>query len=119
MNPVLAKFTAVDQKFPVGTNAAGFLLTLTPIADPAAPGAAGSPPAPVEPAKPITRQVALDAREITVEDVPPGRYNGKIALIDIDGAELAPPAVDPAVLVITVISDVVLPVPTTLSLTRP
>ena len=110
MNPVKAMYETTDQPFPKGTKAAGFLLTLTLVVDQLPEG---------EAAPTVTGRGALDAREITIEDVPPGVYVGKIALVDADDKELAPAVVDPATLIITDVAPVSLPVPSSLSLTRP
>ncbi len=102
-NPVKATFDVVSQKFPVGTTAVGFLLTLVNQAEGAN----------------VTATAGLDATEITVADVPVGTYLGNIALVDASGAPVAPAAFDPAVLTMAVAADVSFPVPTSLTLTRP
>ena len=116
MNPVKATFETRDQSFADGVVPIGFLLTLTPVV-------AGEGDQVVEvtslSAPPITATAALDAREITVADVPVGTYVGKIALVDASGAELAPAVVDPAPIVIVEAQTLSFPVPTSLTLTRP
>lgn len=110
MNPVKAMFDATDRAFPKGTTAAGFLLTLTLVVDNLPDG---------EVAPTVTGRAGLDARELTIDDVPFGTYIGKIALVDTDGNELAPAIVDPAPLTVADASPVTLPVPSSLTLTRP
>ena len=61
----------------------------------------------------------LDAREITVEDVSPGTYLGRIALVDAGGNELAPGVDDPAPITIVEAQPLSFPVPSSLTLTLP
>ena len=113
MNPVKATFATAMQSFPVGTQAAGFLLTLTEQLAPVADGEIQPTP------RVVTGRGHLDATEILIDDVPVGTYIGKIALVDSADEELAPAVVDLAPIVIADAQPLSLPVPSSLILTRP
>lgn len=113
MNPVKATFEATETPFPAGTVAAGFLLSLV------AQAGTEVPPAGDVPMRGYSGRCGLGDREITIADVAPGTYIGTIALVDADGAPLAPGVTDPAPIVVAEVSSLSFPVPSSLTLTRP
>ncbi len=123
MNPIIASFQTADTPAPAGTVAAGFLVTLTPIhPDSALAQAAGLVLTEGELAAvgdSLSVLVPLDSRTATFADVPPGSYRGSVAVVDANHRELAPGVVDTAILVIAETATVSIPVPTSLTLTRP